>query len=203
MPARRGRRLWLGDGPRKPRQHREGEWWIGTGMASAARVHNVAEAKARVTLQPDGTCAGRNRHDRHRHGHLCHAGANRCRDARARSRRCARRARRHGFPARPGSGGSWGAASVGSAVFVACEAIREEIAKRIDAEHDTLELKDGMAHGDGAPIELAKIVGDEPIKRSAITSRARSRTISPPPATVHSSPRSRSITGPARPGSGG
>jgi len=40
-------------GPRKPRLRREGEWWIGTGMASAARVHNVAEAKARVTLKPD------------------------------------------------------------------------------------------------------------------------------------------------------
>ncbi|MEP0562492.1 MAG: xanthine dehydrogenase family protein molybdopterin-binding subunit, partial [Qipengyuania citrea] len=42
-------------GPRKPRQKREGEWWVGTGMASAARVHNVGEAKARVTLKPDGT----------------------------------------------------------------------------------------------------------------------------------------------------
>ena len=46
---------WLA-GSRKPRHKREGEWWIGTGMASAARVHNVAEAKARVTLKPDGTC---------------------------------------------------------------------------------------------------------------------------------------------------
>ncbi|MED5207447.1 MAG: molybdopterin cofactor-binding domain-containing protein, partial [Pseudomonadota bacterium] len=42
-------------GPRRPRQRRDGEWWIGTGMASAARVHNVGEAKARVTIKPDGT----------------------------------------------------------------------------------------------------------------------------------------------------
>ncbi len=132
-------------GPRKPRMRREGEWWIGTGMASAARVHNVGEARARVTLHPDGTATvatdmtdigtgtysilgqiagemlGLQPDDI-----LVELGDTR-------------------FPRGPGSGGSWGASSSGSAVFVACEALREQIADRAGVAAGDLRLKDGVA----------------------------------------------------------
>jgi len=131
-------------GPRKPRMTREGEWWVGTGMASAARVHNVGEAKARVTLKPDGTALvetdmtdigtgtytilaqiagemlGLDTDDV-----LVDLGDTR-------------------HPRGPGSGGSWGAASSGSAVYVACKALREELAARVGVAETELDLADGQ-----------------------------------------------------------
>lgn len=49
------------------------------------------------------------------------------------------------FPPGSGSGGSWGAASTGSAVMVACEAIREQLAQQLGVEESDLTLKDGEA----------------------------------------------------------
>ncbi len=146
---------------RTPRQRREGEWWIGTGMASAARVHNVGEAKARVTLHDDGTAKvetdmtdigtgtytilgqiagemlGLSQSDV-----LTELGDTR-------------------FPRGPGSGGSWGAASAGSAVFVACEALREEIAQKIGQPVDALTFKDGLVSWDDGSVILADIANGE------------------------------------------
>jgi len=150
-------------GPRKPRQRREGEWWIGTGMASAARIHNVAEAKARVTLSPDGSALVES--DMTDIGTGTYAVLTQTvaemlgldpADVRVELGDT-------DFPRGPGSGGSWGASSVASAAFVACEAIRKQIAKRIGADPDRLVLKGGKAHGDGDPVALGEIVGDEAI----------------------------------------
>ena len=149
-------------GPRKPRQRQDGEWWVGTGMASAARVHNVAEAKARVTLKADGTALvetdmtdigtgtytilaqlagemlGLETDDV-----LVELGDTR-------------------HPRGPGSGGSWGASSSGSAVFVACKAIREEIAGRLGMDETALNLMDGRA---GSGETLVDLLGGEDIAR--------------------------------------
>lgn len=117
-------------GARKPRQRLEGGWWIGTGVASAARVHNVGEAKARVTVRPDGTVAVQTDMTDIGTGTytilaqiasemlgvpvddvLVELGDTE-------------------FPRGPGSGGSWGAASIGSAVFLACKELRSQIEDR-------------------------------------------------------------------------
>ncbi|MXP15331.1 molybdopterin-dependent oxidoreductase [Altererythrobacter confluentis] len=152
-------------GPRTPRMQREGEWWIGTGVASAARVHNVGEAKARVTLQADGTALvqtdmtdigtgtyailgqiagemlGMSRDDV-----LVELGDTK-------------------HPRGPGSGGSWGAASSGSAVFVACEAIAEEIASLLGAAKDDLTLKDGIASWGGQTRPVTEILDGKAITK--------------------------------------
>jgi xanthine dehydrogenase YagR molybdenum-binding subunit len=141
-------------GPRKPRMTREGEWWGGTGMASAARVHNVGEAKARVTLKPDGTALvetdmtdigtgtytilaqiagemlGLDTADV-----LVDLGDTR-------------------HPRGPGSGGSWGASSSGSAVYVACKALREELASRVGAAETELDLANGQVVGGQTLVQL-------------------------------------------------
>src|SRR5690606_7333229 len=39
---------------RRPASRREGEWWIGMGMAAAARSNLLVKSSARVTLKPDG-----------------------------------------------------------------------------------------------------------------------------------------------------
>ncbi len=141
-------------GPRKPRQTQEGEWWVGTGMASAARVHNISEAKARVTLKADGTALvetdmtdiGTGTYTvvaqlagemlgLHPEKVLVDLGDTR-------------------NPRGPGSGGSWGASSIGSAVYVACNAIREELAERIGVSESELELTDGQASSGDSLISL-------------------------------------------------
>ena len=133
---------WSG-GERKPRQQREGEWWVGTGMASAARVHNISKASARVTLKADGTALvetdmtdlGTGTYTilgqiagemlgLPRDKVLVELGDTR-------------------FPRGSGSGGSWGAASVGSAVYVACQALRKSLAEKCGTAEDALRLKDG------------------------------------------------------------
>ncbi|MDG5748936.1 xanthine dehydrogenase family protein molybdopterin-binding subunit [Qipengyuania sp. XHP0207] len=128
---------------RKPRQRREGEWWIGTGMASAARVHNISEAKARVTLKTDGTAlvetdmtdigTGTYTILAQIAGEMLGLDPKRVLVELGDTR----------HPRGPGSGGSWGAASIGSAVYVACKAIREELATRIGTSEDKLELSEG------------------------------------------------------------
>tara|TARA_R110000751_G_scaffold2018_9_gene9114 strand:- start:47020 stop:49209 length:2190 start_codon:yes stop_codon:yes gene_type:complete len=141
-------------GPRTPRMTREGEWWVGTGMASAARVHNVGEAKARVTLKPDGTALvetdmtdigtgtytilaqiagemlGLDTADV-----LVDLGDTR-------------------HPRGPGSGGSWGASSSGSAVYVACKALREELATRVGVAETELDLANGQVVGGQTLVQL-------------------------------------------------
>ena len=134
-------------GPREPRQTREGEWWVGTGMASAARVHNVGEARARVTLRPDGTAEVRTDMTDIGTGTytivaqmvgemlglavddvLVQLGDT-------------------DFPRGSGSGGSWGAASIGSAVYLACRALREKLAQKAGTDESDLALRNGAVEG--------------------------------------------------------
>ena len=152
-------------GPRKPRHTRKGEWWIGTGMASGARVHNVGEAKARVTLQPDGTALVETDMTDIGTGTYTILGQiagemlglpqdsvlTELGDTR--------------FPRGPGSGGSWGAASAGSAVFLACEALREDIAEKVGQPADALAFKDGEVSWDGGSAILADVMNGDTLAK--------------------------------------
>lgn len=148
-------------GLRKPRQKCDGEWWIGTGMASAARVHNISKAKARVSLQPDGsalvetdmTDIGTGTYSVLAQvvGEMLGLPPERVLVDLGDTR----------HPRGPGSGGSWGAASIASAAFLACEALRERIAKKLGMEADALTLKDGEASGpDGSKPLTDLLAGD-------------------------------------------
>lgn len=146
-------------GPRRPRQQRDGEWWIGTGMASAARVHNVAEAKARVTLKADGTAlvetdmtdigTGTYTIAAQIVGEMLGLDPDKVLVDLGDTR----------HPRGPGSGGSWGAASIGSALYVACRAIREELASRLGVEEAALDLADGKASSGERLVDL--LAGDD------------------------------------------
>ncbi|MBL4641042.1 MAG: xanthine dehydrogenase family protein molybdopterin-binding subunit [Verrucomicrobiales bacterium] len=152
---RQGAEAFGWDGrPRKPRHRCEGEWWIGTGMASAARVHNVNEAKARVTLKPDGTAlvetdmtdigTGTYTILAQIAGEMLGLPIDKVLVELGDT----------DHPRGPGSGGSWGAASIGSAVFVACRTIREDLAKRAGMSEEELSLRNGSVEGGAKLIEL-------------------------------------------------
>lgn len=153
-------------GPRKPRNRREGEWWIGTGVASAARVHIVSQARARVTLQADGTALVETDMTDIGTGTYTILGqiAGEMLGLAQEQVKVELGDTRH--PRGSGSGGSWGAASVGSAVFVACEAIRAEIASQLGISADMeLTLKDGTVSWDEGKKSLSDIIDGKDIAR--------------------------------------
>ncbi len=62
-------------------------------------------------------------------------------------------------PPGAGSGGSWGAASSGSSVYLACEALRKKIAKAMDVDEAGMTLKDGLVIAENRSVPLRELVG--------------------------------------------
>ena len=146
-----------------PKSRREGEWYVGTGMASAARVNMVMEGEARVTLSPDGTATVET--DMTDIGTGTYAILTQI-AAESLGLAMAKVETRLGdttLPPGPGSGGSWGASTAGSAVFLACRGVRERIAERLGVDETALTLKDGMAIAGNRRVPLAEALGDEPV----------------------------------------
>lgn len=138
----------------QPAQRREGDWWIGMGVASAARSNELKPAEAEVRLQLADTALGVRalvRTDMTDIGTgsytiLAQIAADllglpvdhvevQLGDTH--------------WPQSSGSGGSWGAASTGSAVYLACEKLREQIAKAVGLHTDTLHLTHGQVQQRG------------------------------------------------------
>ncbi|MEA1085658.1 xanthine dehydrogenase family protein molybdopterin-binding subunit [Sphingomonas sp. CD22] len=63
-------------------------------------------------------------------------------------------------PPGAGSGGSWGASSSGSSVYLACEALRGQIAKAMGVDEGAMTLKDGRVIADNRSVPLAELVGE-------------------------------------------
>lgn len=128
-----------------PGQTRDGEWLIGMGMASAVRVNMLIESKARVTLSPDGKASVET--DMTDIGTGTYAVLTQL-AAEMLGLPIARVDTRLGdtdYPPASGSGGSFGAASSGTAVFLACEEIRSRLSSKLDCAPEDLTLKDGHA----------------------------------------------------------
>lgn len=141
-------------GPRSPRHTRDGEWWIGTGMASAARVHNVGEARARVTLKPDGTAEVRSDMTDIGTGTYTILAQIVAEMLGIATDDVLVELGDTDFPRGPGSGGSWGAASIGSAAYLACRALRKMLAEKAGTEESDLILRDGAVEGGRSLSEL-------------------------------------------------
>jgi len=153
----------FGWAPGAPKTRREGEWYVGVGMASAARVNIVMEGEARVTLAPDGSAIVET--DMTDIGTGTYAILTQI-AAESLGLPMAKVTTRLGdtsLPPGPGSGGSWGASTAGSAVFLACRGVRETIAARLGVEETALTLKDGMAIAGNRQLPLAEVLGGEPI----------------------------------------
>ncbi|MEW9855952.1 xanthine dehydrogenase family protein molybdopterin-binding subunit [Novosphingobium sp. M1R2S20] len=149
---------------RAPCLRREGEWWIGTGMATAARVHNVNEAKARVRLCSDGTAIVESDMTDIGTGTYTVLGQIAAEMLGVDPENVLVRLGDTDFPPGAGSGGSWGAASTGSAVFEACEAIREKVAPMLGCSDDDLTLKGGLATAGNLQIRVSDLLQGEGIE---------------------------------------
>ncbi|NJR78635.1 xanthine dehydrogenase family protein molybdopterin-binding subunit [Sphingomonas corticis] len=143
-----------------PGSDRRGEWLHGIGMAAAVRSNMLQKSAAQVTLTTDGraivetdmTDIGTGTYtilaqiagetlglplDRV----IVHLG-----DGKA--------------PPAAGSGGSWGAASSGSSVYLACELVRERLAKKMGVDPAAMTLKDGRAIAENRAVDLTDLVDE-------------------------------------------
>lgn len=144
-----------------PRKTRHGEWWIGSGMASVFRVNMLMDAEARVILAPGGrvtvetdmtdigtgsyTILGQIAAERLG----AHAGAV---DVRLGDTE---------LPPGSGSGGSVGAASTGTAVWLACEEIRHALARRLRCSPEELVLSAGRVQRGRESRPLTEVLGND------------------------------------------
>lgn len=149
--------------PKTPGSRRDGEWLIGYGMASASRKNLLMKSSARVTLSADGRASVET--------NMTDIGTGTYTILQQIAAEMLGLQPDHvevtlgesQLPRSPGSGGSWGAQSVGSSVYVACEGIAEAIAAKLGVSADALTLKDGTAIADNRQTALADILEGEPI----------------------------------------
>ncbi|KHL26546.1 xanthine dehydrogenase [Croceibacterium mercuriale] len=151
---------------RRPAQRREGEWWIGTGMANACRVHNINEAQASVTLMADGTAIVASDMTDIGTGTYAILGQIAGEMLGLDPTDVLVQLGDTDLPPGSGSGGSWGAASTGSAVFEACEAIREHLAERLGTTEAELTLKDGFATAGNRRVALPELLAGAEVERT-------------------------------------
>ncbi len=147
-----------------PGKVREGEWLIGIGMATAARVNMLMESKARVRLEADGRAVIET--DMTDIGTGTYAILTQIAgDMLGLSGdRVETRLGDTDYPEASGSGGSFGASSSGSSVFLACSEIRKKIAGKLDIEEDELVLKDGSAEVEGKTVSLVDLLAGEALE---------------------------------------
>ncbi|PWE27593.1 xanthine dehydrogenase [Pararhodobacter marinus] len=127
-----------------PRQRREGEWWIGTGVSAAFRVNLLTEAEARITLTSDGARVDTDMTDigTGTYAILTQIAGEALGLPQG---RVTVRLGDTDLPPGSGSGGSFGAASTGSAVWLAALDLRQQLATRLGCDEADLTLQDGEA----------------------------------------------------------
>ncbi|MBV9750366.1 MAG: xanthine dehydrogenase family protein molybdopterin-binding subunit [Acetobacteraceae bacterium] len=143
-----------------PGQDRRGDWLHGIGVASAARSNMLQKSAAKVTLTSDGRAVVETDMTDIGTGTYTilaqitaeilglpledvtvHLGDT---DA----------------PPGAGSGGSWGAGSSGSSVYLACEALRTQIAEKLGVDPAQMTMKDGLVIAENRSTPLKELVGE-------------------------------------------
>ncbi|MGN7867381.1 xanthine dehydrogenase family protein molybdopterin-binding subunit [Paracoccus sp. 22332] len=144
---------------RKPAGQRiEGEWFIGMGMAAAVRVNMLVESRARVTLHQDGRAIVETDMTDIGTGTYTILGQLAAEMLGLPADRVEVRLGDTDFPPAAGSGGSFGAASSGNSVYLACEEIRSQIAKAMRCDETDLTLHDGMARAGNVSRPLSELI---------------------------------------------
>ncbi|MBR0554633.1 xanthine dehydrogenase family protein molybdopterin-binding subunit [Ciceribacter sp. L1K23] len=165
-----------------PGQVRDGEWLVGMGMASAFRVNMLQEAEARVRLNPDGTAEVETDQTDIGTGTYAVLTQIACEMLGLQPKQVTVRLGDTDLPPGSGSGGSFGAASSGTAVFLACEDIREKLAAAAGCAEADLTLKDGRAIFGNRQRPIAELLAGLPLEAKGhiepgdIASKARQAT---------------------------
>ncbi|MDQ1229538.1 xanthine dehydrogenase family protein molybdopterin-binding subunit [Sphingomonas sp. SORGH_AS_0879] len=144
-----------------PGQRREGDWLIGMGVAAACRSNQLQQSAAKVELHPDGSATVSSAMTDIGTGSYTIMAQIAAEILGLPVEKVTMALGDTNDPPAAGSGGSWGAASAGSAVYLAAERVREKLAKAMGVKAEDLTLKDGMAIGDNRSVPLTELVGED------------------------------------------
>jgi xanthine dehydrogenase YagR molybdenum-binding subunit len=143
----------------KPGQIRDGRWLVGMGMAAATRGNPLQLSRGNVRLDPDGIATVRMA--------MTDIGTGTYTILAQIAAEMLGLPMEHVrvelgdtmFPQAAGSGGSWGAGSSGSALFEACSALREKLAKNAGLDPATVRFAGGSIHSGERSVRLTDLVG--------------------------------------------
>ena len=143
-----------------PGQVRDGEWMIGMGVAIAVRTNMLMESSAKVAIDANGHATVSSAMTDIGTGSYTILGQIAGELLGLPLDQVSVVLGDTDLPDAAGSGGSWGAGSSGSAVYLACEMLREKLAKAMGCDPEALTLKDGQAIADNRQVSLGSLVGD-------------------------------------------
>ncbi|WP_426264160.1 molybdopterin cofactor-binding domain-containing protein [Sphingomonas sp. PWP1-2] len=143
-----------------PGQVRDGEWMIGMGVAIAVRTNMLMESSAKVAIDANGRATVSSAMTDIGTGSYTILGQIAGELLGLPLDQVSVVLGDTDLPDAAGSGGSWGAGSSGSAVYLACETLREKLAKAMGCDPEALTLKDGQAIADNRQVSLGSLVGD-------------------------------------------
>ncbi|QBM74621.1 xanthine dehydrogenase family protein molybdopterin-binding subunit [Sphingomonas sp. AAP5] len=143
-----------------PGQVRDGEWMIGMGVAIAVRTNMLMESSAKVAIDANGRATVSSAMTDIGTGSYTILGQIAGELLGLPLDQVSVVLGDTDLPDAAGSGGSWGAGSSGSAVYLACETLREKLAKAMGCDPEALTLKDGQAIADNRQVALGSLVGD-------------------------------------------
>ncbi|WP_242140411.1 xanthine dehydrogenase family protein molybdopterin-binding subunit [Sphingomonas sp. TREG-RG-20F-R18-01] len=143
-----------------PGTRREGEWLVGMGMAAAVRGNMLLPSEARVTLSATGRATVETDMTDIGTGSYTILGQIAGEVLGLPLDHVDVELGDTSFPTAAGSGGSFGAGSSGTSVYLAAEAIREKLAKAMGVDPDAMTLKDGYAIADNRRVPLADLAGE-------------------------------------------
>ncbi|MDQ2892732.1 MAG: xanthine dehydrogenase family protein molybdopterin-binding subunit [Pseudomonadota bacterium] len=144
----------------KPASDRRGEWYHGMGMASACRSNMLQPSAARVSIDGQGKASVETDMTDIGTGTYTILAQIAAEILGLPIEDVAVHLGDTDSPPGAGSGGSWGAGSSGSSVYLACELLRDKIAAAMGVDATTLTLKDGRAIADNRSVPLGDLVGD-------------------------------------------
>jgi xanthine dehydrogenase YagR molybdenum-binding subunit len=145
----------------KPGQVREGRFLIGMGMASASRSNKLQSSQCKVKLGGDGVLVARMAMTDIGTGSYTVFTQIAAEMLGLPPEQVRIELGDSDFPQTAGSGGSFGAASAGSALFVACENLRRKLAQSAGIAPQDAEFADGHVRAGGKTATLAKLAGEE------------------------------------------
>lgn len=145
----------------KPGTNRDGQWLVGIGMSAAARQNPLKPSSASVHLGPDGvltvrmamTDLGTGTYTvlTQIGGEMMGLPADKVRVELGDTN----------FPKAAGSGGSFGAASAGSALYVACDNLRKALVEKAGLGSGDATFADGAVSVGGRSVPLKDLAGSE------------------------------------------
>src|ERR1700722_3306359 len=145
----------------KPGQSRDGRWFVGMGLAAATRGNPLELSKANVRLGPDGVAVVRMAMTDIGTGTYTILTQIAAEMLGLPPERIRVELGDTNFPYASGSGGSFGAASSGSALFDACNTLRAKLAALAGVDPDKARFAEGQIEAAGQSTPLIGLVGPE------------------------------------------